>query len=164
MSPLLCADSPFSMLVSDACIALTESVAVSYNAQLSCGSVHAAGPHPAEGRLSGSPHPRGPGCAAPGATAARPLPSLPLLHAIPHSPPRSMSPSQPPSLSLQVSSVWLFCVSMPRVFCKGIITMCSFAADHSLTVESLCQSDFGTRFTDYLHYLKPAVRLPELVL
>jgi len=73
---------------------------------------HVTGHHCAEGRLSGSHHPRGPGCAAPGGTAARPPPSLPPLHATPHSPPRSMSPSQPPSLSLQVPSVCVVCVGM----------------------------------------------------
>jgi len=131
---------------------------------------HATGPHPAEGRLSGSPHPRGPGCAAPGGTAARPPPSLPLLHATPHSPPRSMSPSQPPSLSLQVPSVWVFCVSMRPISCNDILTVCKVAAGHSLTVKTLCwrqcaaQSDLETVVTDYLYLLKNAVHLPELVL
>ena len=131
---------PFIVLSSDACNVLTAPLAVSYNAPPVMLVCHATGPHHAEGRRLGRHQPRGPGCAAPGVTAARHPPSLPLLHATPHSLPRSMSPSQPPSLSLQVTSVWLCCVSMRQVFCNGILTMCKFAADPSLTVQtwSMC--------------------------
>jgi len=169
-SPLFCADSPFSC----AFLRHMQYAHSTFGCIIQCTSVmwvcHAAGPHPAEGRLSGSPHPRGPGCAAPGGTAARPPPSLPLLHATPHSPPRSMSPSQPPSLSLQVPSVWVFCVSMRPISCNDILTVCKVAAGHSLTVKTLCwrqcaaQSDLETVVTDYLYLLKNAVHLPELVL
>ena len=140
MSELSCADSPLY------CAFLTRMQCAhsTFGCIIQCTTImlfcHATGLHHAEGRQSGRHQPRGAGCAAPGVTAARRPPSLPLLHATPHSLPRSMSPSQPPSLSLQVTSVCLFCVSMRQLFCNGILTMCKFAADPSLTVQtwSMC--------------------------